>query len=81
MSISGLPRPLPECSRCGAAMRRNRWAVTTGVCRSCATPAEAMGAAQRAGRLNAVRQPSRLTTDARIERLAARRAARAGADR
>lgn len=84
MTLSGLPKPLPECSRCGIPMRRNRWAVTTGVCSSCTTPAEAMRAAQRAARLTAVDDPGTAghrRTDARIERLAARRADRAAAAR
>lgn len=79
MTVTGLPQPLPECSRCGNPMRRGRWAVTTGVCSSCTTPAEAMAAAQRAARLAAVKQDraGRRSVDARIDELAARRAARA----
>lgn len=78
MTITGLPQPLPECSRCGSPMRRNRWAVATGLCRGCATPAEKAMAGGRAARLATVQRDrtGRRRIDARIDHLAAKRAAR-----
>jgi len=72
-------RPLPECRRCARPMRRQRWAETGGVCSRCRTAPEAMAAAQRAARLAAVAEDAERRTQERIDQLAAKRAARAGA--
>lgn len=76
MTITGRPRPLPECRRCAAPMPRRVWA-TRRVCAACATPAERMAAAMTRAELERIQQATTARVDARIERLAARRAARA----
>lgn len=74
MTITGLPRPLPEC-RCGAPLPRPVWR-TRRVCAACATPAERMAAVQTATDLERKATQTTRTVNDRIERLAARRAAR-----
>lgn len=75
MAITGRPRPLPECRKCRDPLPRDV-ARTRLVCASCATPAERMRATHVAAHLAKLPHTSRRETDARIERLAARRAAR-----
>jgi Zn finger protein HypA/HybF involved in hydrogenase expression len=72
--------PLPECRRCGAPMRRQRWAVTAGICSRCRTAREAIATGHRAARLAVTRETAERQAEDRITRLAARRAARQGAD-
>jgi hypothetical protein len=66
--------PLPECRRCGAPMRRQRWAVAGGVCSRCRTAREAIATGHRAAR--AAQLADLAGADDRIARLAAKRAAR-----
>lgn len=73
--VSGLPRPLPECRRCKAPMPRAVWATRKN-CADCATPAERMAAVQTAHDLQRAQAATTARVDARIEALAARRAAR-----
>lgn len=75
MTVTGRPRPLPECRECRDPLPRDV-ARTRRVCASCATPAERMRATHIAAHLAKLPRTSRRDTDARIERLAARRAAR-----
>ena len=75
MAITGRPRPLPECRRCRAPMPRQVWR-TRKVCAGCATPAERMAAVMTATDLQRATQATTTRVDARIEALAARRAAR-----
>lgn len=82
MTIRGLPRPLPECSRCQTPVRRARASLTRGICSSCLTPAEAMAARHReihAAKLGdgETSLRGRRKTDARIDQLAAKRQERA----
>lgn len=74
MTVSGLPRPLPECRRCSAPLPRAVWR-TRRVCAHCATPAERMAATQTAADLERAQTRTTARVDARIERLAAKRAA------
>jgi hypothetical protein len=74
--VTGLPRPLPECRRCKAPMPRTVWR-TRRVCAACATPAERMAAVQTAAELERKATATTRAADARIDALAARRAARA----
>ncbi|WP_157936901.1 hypothetical protein [Geodermatophilus chilensis] len=76
MSVSGLPRPLPECRRCAAPMPRAVWR-TRKVCAACATPAERMAAVQTAHDLERAQAATTVRVNGRIEALAAKRAARA----
>ena len=76
MVVTGLPRPLPECRRCSTPMPRGVWR-TRKVCAACATPAERMAAVQTEHELQRSQQTTTARVDARIESLAARRAARA----
>lgn len=69
--------PPAECVGCGAAMRRQRWATNGGRCSACLTGPGALQAAERAARLGAVRTRVPPQTEARINRLAAKRARRA----
>lgn len=84
MAISGLPRPLPECTRCGNPIRRQRVAVAGRICQGCQTPAEAMAERHRVEELRrlAVDGPARVSArvDARIAALAAKRADREAAE-
>lgn len=75
MTVTGLPRPLPECRRCQAPMPRPVWRARK-VCAGCATPAERMAAVHTATELERATAVTTARVDARIERLAARRAAR-----
>lgn len=75
MTITGRPRPLPECRRCSAPMPRAVWR-TRKSCADCATPAERMAAAMTAHELERAHQATTRAVDARIEALAAKRAAR-----
>lgn len=74
--VSGLPRPLPECRRCKAPMPRQVWR-TRKVCADCATPAERMAAVQTAHDLQRAATVTTAGVNARIDQLAAKRAARA----
>lgn len=56
-------------------MRRRRWTLNQGRCSGCLAGTEALEAAHRSARLAALR-PGVTAADARIERLAAKRAAR-----
>lgn len=76
MTARDLPRPLPECARCHDPMRRRTWAAAAGVCARCQTKPERLATAQRAARLATARTRSTASTDDRINRLAAKRAAR-----
>lgn len=76
MTITGRPRPLPECRRCNAPMPRRVWA-TRRVCSDCATPAERMAAAMTAADLRRTQEATTARVNARIDELAAKRAARA----
>lgn len=75
MTVTGLPRPLPECSSCGDPMPRAVWR-TRRVCAGCATPAERMAAQHRAAELERATTSTTARVNSRIEALAARRAAR-----
>lgn len=75
MTVTGLPRPLPECRECRAPLPRDV-ARTRRVCAGCATPAERMAATHVAAGLAKVAASTTRTVNDRIERLAARRAAR-----
>lgn len=77
MTVTGKPRPLPECARCAAPMARAVWR-TRHVCSDCATPAERMAATQTAHDLARAAERTTERVNARIDELAARRAARAG---
>lgn len=80
MAITGLPRPLPECSRCHAPIRRQRVAVAGRLCQGCQTPAEAMAERHRVEQLQRLAREGTASTgarvDARIAALAAKRADR-----
>lgn len=71
-------RPPAECRSCREPMRRQRWAVTGGLCGKCSPPAAAMATADRVRRLRSV-STGPTSADERIERLARRRAERAAA--
>ena len=73
--ITGLPRPLPECPSCGAPLPRAVWR-TRRRCDGCATPAERMAAVMTRAELDRVADDTTAAVNARIERLAAKRAAR-----
>lgn len=75
MTVTGLPRPLPECRRCGAPLPRQVWR-TRRVCSDCATPAERMAATMTAHELARAAEATTSRVNARIDALAARRAAR-----
>lgn len=75
MTVTGLPRPLPECSGCGDPLPRAVWR-TRRRCAGCATPAERMAAAMTRSELERVTEATTAHVNARIERLAAKRAAR-----
>lgn len=78
--VTGLPRPLPECTRCQTPIRRARATVTRNVCRSCLTPAEAIAAKHREIHVERLAVDSTTVdrrVNARIDQLAAKRAARA----
>lgn len=75
MTVTGLPRPLPECAGCGAPLPRPVWR-TRRRCADCATPAEMMLAAHTRAELHRASAATTFRVDARIERLAAKRAAR-----
>lgn len=74
--VSGLPRPLPECRRCQRPLPRAVWR-TRRVCADCATPAERMAATMTAHELQRAAERTTAKVNARIDELAARRAARA----
>lgn len=79
MAITGLPRPLPECKRCPAPVRRHVALLTGGICRACLTPAEVIAAEHRRHdliRLAKATGSPRAGADARIAALAAKRADR-----
>lgn len=82
MAIKGLPRALPECSDCKDPVRRPTWTANGGKCSGCMTPADRMRAEQRRLHLAklAADQYRRPSVEARIDELAARRAARASGD-
>lgn len=73
--ISGLPRPLPECAGCSAPLQRSVWR-TRRRCAGCATTAERMAAALTRAELERLTVATTARVDARIERLASKRAAR-----
>ena len=58
MTITGRPRPLPECRRCSAPLPRTVWRART-VCADCATPAERMAATMTTSQLERVQQERR----------------------
>ena len=74
MAVSGLPRPLPECTGCGDPLPRAVWRIRRK-CRGCATPAELMAAQHRATHFDRTAETTTRRVNARIERLAAKRAA------
>lgn len=74
MTVTGLPRPLPECRRCGAPLPRQVWR-TRKVCAGCATPAERMAATMTAHELQRAAEATTSRVNARIDQLAAKRAA------
>jgi hypothetical protein len=73
--IHGLPRPLPECSGCGAPLPRAVWR-TRRRCADCATVAERMAAALTRAELDRLTDATTARVNDRIERLASKRAAR-----
>lgn len=73
--ISGLPRPLPECAGCRAPLPRAVWR-TRRRCAGCASPAERMAAALTRAELERVTEATTARVNARIERLASKRASR-----
>jgi len=75
MPVTGLPRPLPECTRCGAPLPRSVWRTRRN-CRGCATTAELLAATHTAADLERLRAATTARVNDRIEALAARRAAR-----
>lgn len=75
-AVTGLPRPLPECTDCGAPMPRHVW-VTRRRCADCATVAEQLAAAHTRAELDRVAALTTRRAQDRIEALAAKRAARA----
>lgn len=75
MTITGLPRPLPECSTCGDPMPRAAWR-TRRRCAECSSTAELLAAAHTRHDLERVAALTTRRANARIEALAARRAAR-----
>ena len=75
MPMTGLPRPLPECTRCGVPLPRAVWR-TRRTCRDCATTAELIAAAHTRADLKRVTAATNARVITRIEALAAKRAAR-----
>jgi len=75
VTISGLPRALPECLSCGAPLPRALWR-TRRRCAGCASTTELMAAAMTRAELERVTEATTARVNARIERLAAKRASR-----